>query len=103
MTTENQLKKATDYGLPKYFDLHVKMGPTKYLGWRKATDDLAKLCHVSSGQTVFNIGSGSGISATYLVQTYVCKVVGVNILPRMVESSQNWAEKKDSAANWNSV
>jgi len=97
MTTENQPKKAADYGLPMYFDMQAKMGRTKHLGVRKATDVLAKLYHVSSGQTVLNIGSGSGISATYLVQTYVCKVVGVNILPRMVESVQNWAKKELSS------
>jgi arsenite methyltransferase len=70
------------------------MGHTKHLGGRQATDDLAALCQIGAGQTVLNVGSGSGISATYLAQTYGCKVVGVDILPGMVESAQRWVSQK---------
>lgn len=94
MNTENTPKKAGDYGLPMYFDMQAKMGHTKHLGGRQATDDLAVLCQIGAGQTVLNVGSGSGISATYLAQTYGCIVVGVDILPGMVESAQRWVENK---------
>jgi ubiquinone/menaquinone biosynthesis C-methylase UbiE len=87
-------KRAVDYGLPTYFDMQAKMGHTKHLGGRKATDDLAVLCQIGPEQTILNVGSGSGISATYLAQTYGCKVVGVDILPGMVESAQKWARDK---------
>lgn len=87
-------RRAADYGLPAYFDMQAKMGHTKHLGGRTATDDLATLCQIGVGQTVLNVGSGSGISATYLVQTYSCKVIGVDILPGMVESAQKWVESK---------
>ena len=95
MKEENKtLKRAADYGLPAYFDVQAKMGHTKHLGGRKATDDLAALCQIGTGQTILNVGSGSGISAAYLVQTYGCKVIGVDILPGMVESAKSWAQEK---------
>ena len=94
MSKNSTLKRAADYGLPTYFDMQAKMGHTKHLGGKKATDDLAALCQIGVGQTVLNVGSGSGISATYLVQTFGCKVVGVDILPGMVENAQRWASQK---------
>ncbi len=95
MSQENNTpKRAADFGLPSYFDMQAKMGHTKHLGGKKATDDLAKLCQIEVGQIILNVGSGSGISATYLAQTYGCKVVGVDILPGMVDNAQRWADKK---------
>ncbi len=94
MSPNNTLKRAADYGLPTYFDMQAKMGHTKHLGGKKATDDLAVLCQIGAGQTILNVGSGSGISATYLAQTYGCKVEGVDILPGMVESAKKWAQEK---------
>ena len=40
------------------------------------------------------MGSGSGISAIYLAQTYGCKVVGIDILPGMVKSANKWTAEK---------
>jgi ubiquinone/menaquinone biosynthesis C-methylase UbiE len=87
-------KSAVDYGLPAYFDMQAKMGHTKHLGGQKATDDLVALCNITEGQTILNIGSGSGISAAYLAKNYKCKVKGVDILPGMVAKAQIWAREK---------
>lgn len=92
--SKNTQKRAADYGLPSYFDMQAKMGHTKHLGGRKATDDLAALCKIGNGQTILNVGSGSGISAAYLAEMYNCKVVGVDIIPGMVASAQIWAKEK---------
>lgn len=94
MSQNKTSKRAADFGLPKYFDMQAKMGHTKHLGGRQATDDLAALCQIGAGQTILNVGSGSGISATYLAQTYDCKVIGIDILPGMVENAQKWADNK---------
>lgn len=94
MSQNNTPKRAADYGLPTYFDMQAKMGHTKHLGGQKATDDLTELCQIGRGQTILNVGSGAGISATYLAQTYGCKVIGVDILPGMVASAQKRAEEK---------
>ena len=94
MSPNNIPKRAADYGLPTYFDMQAKMGHTKHLGGRKATDDLAALCQIGAGQTILNVGSGSGISAAYLAQTYGCKVEGIDILPGMVESAKKMGTRK---------
>jgi ubiquinone/menaquinone biosynthesis C-methylase UbiE len=94
MSRENKNVRAADYGLPSYFDMQAKMGHTKHIGGKQATDDLATHCKVGAGQTILYVGSGSGISAAYLSQTYGCKVVGVDILPGMVDSARKWAQDK---------
>ncbi len=89
--------RAADYGLPMYFDMQAKMGHTKHLGGRYATQKLAELCQLEPGKTLLNVGSGSGISAAYVAETYGCRVVGVDLLPGMVESARSWAAAKGLA------
>ena len=89
--------RAADFGLPLYFDLQAKMGHTKHLGGVEATRRLAELCHFGPGKTVLNVGSGSGISAAYIVEEYDCNVVGVDLLPGMVRSAERWALEKGLA------
>ena len=95
--TEKTKIRAADYGLPMYFDMQAKMGHTKHLGGTFATDKLAELCKLEPGITLLNVGSGSGISAAYVAEKYGCKVVGVDLLPGMIESAQKWAEAKGVA------
>lgn len=94
MSQNNIPSRAADYGLPSYFDMQASMGHTKHLGGQKATDDLAAHCQIKTGQTILNVGSGSGISATYLALKHGCSVVGVDILPSMVASAQKWVQDK---------
>jgi ubiquinone/menaquinone biosynthesis C-methylase UbiE len=96
MSNEEKIR-AADYDLPLYFDMQAEMGHTKHLGGRKATDILAELCHFGPGQTILYVGSGSGIPAAYLAEKHQCRIVGVDILPGMVSSAQNWAQKKGLA------
>ncbi|MBL7161236.1 MAG: class I SAM-dependent methyltransferase [Anaerolineales bacterium] len=86
--------RAADYGLPMYFDMQAKMGHTKHLGGTNATQKLAELCKLEPGKTLLNVGSGSGISAAYVAENFGCRVVGVDLLPGMIESAQRWAEAK---------
>jgi len=92
--SEKSNSRAADYGLPMYFDMQAKMGHSKHLGGLFATQKLAELCKLEPGVTLLNVGSGSGISAAYVAETYGCRVVGVDLLPGMVESAQRWAETK---------
>lgn len=89
--------KAADFGLPVYFDLQAKMGHTKHLGGKEATLRLAELCHIGPGKSILNVGSGSGISAAYVVEVYDCQVVGIDLLPGMVQSAESWAAAKGLA------
>jgi arsenite methyltransferase len=91
MADRNSTPRAADYGLPIYFDLQAKMGHTKHLGGVEATVRLADLCHFGPGKTILNVGSGAGNSAAYVVQKYDCDVVGIDVLPGMVQSAERWA------------
>ncbi|MBC8506335.1 MAG: class I SAM-dependent methyltransferase [Chloroflexi bacterium] len=95
--TEKTKTRAADYGLPMYFDMQAKMGHTKHLGGTFATDKLAELSNLEPGKTLLNVGSGSGISAAYVAEKYGCRVVGVDLLPGMIESAKKWAEAKGVA------
>jgi ubiquinone/menaquinone biosynthesis C-methylase UbiE len=93
--TENKTHlRAVDFGLPVYFDLQAKMGHTKHLGGVDATRRLAELCHIGSGITILSVGVGSGISAGFVVEEYDCNVVGIDVLPDMVQSAEKWAKEK---------
>ncbi len=94
MDERNYTIRAADYGLPIYFDLQAKMGHTKHLGGKEATLRLAELCHFGPEKTILNVGSGSGISAAYVVEIYGCNVVGIDVLPGMVQSAERWAAEK---------
>jgi ubiquinone/menaquinone biosynthesis C-methylase UbiE len=94
MIERNSIPRAADYGLPIYFDLQAKMGHTKHLGGLEATVRLADLCNFGPGKTILNVGSGAGISAAYVVQKYDCDVVGIDVLPGMVQSAEKWGFEK---------
>jgi ubiquinone/menaquinone biosynthesis C-methylase UbiE len=84
--------KAKDVGLPEYFDMQAELGHTKHVGGWFATQELAELCNLGPGQEVLYIGSGSGTAAVKLALEYGCRVVGVDLLERMVERAQARAE-----------
>ena len=91
MKNNSSPKKAADFGLPLYFDMQAKLGHTKHIGGLTATKKLAELCHLGPGKTLLNVGSGSGIAAGFVVETYGCEVVGIDLLEGMVESANRWA------------
>jgi SAM-dependent methyltransferase len=77
-----------------FFDFAAEVGLTKHLGGAGATDELADLCHIDENSYVLDVGCGSGQTACYLAKTYGCRVVGVDILPKMVERSRERAQKE---------
>ncbi len=70
-----------------YFDFQSKLGFTKHLGGAAATRELAELCHFGAGKRILNVGSGAGVSACYIAKNYDCRVVGVDVLDKMVEQA----------------
>jgi SAM-dependent methyltransferase len=77
-----------------FFEFAAEVGLTKHLGGAGATDELADLCHIDEDSYVLDVGSGSGQTACYLAKTYGCRVVGVDILPKMVERSRERAKRE---------
>ncbi len=93
--SEKTSSRAADHGLPQYFDMQAKIGHTKHIGGAHATHKLAELCQLQPGKILLYVGSGSGLSSLYIAEKYGCRVVGVDLLPSMVASAQNWATEKD--------
>jgi ubiquinone/menaquinone biosynthesis C-methylase UbiE len=77
-----------------FFDFAAEVGLTKHLGGAEATDRLAELCHLSKNSYVLDVGCGAGATPSYLAKRFGCKVMGVDILPAMVEKSIQRAERE---------
>jgi ubiquinone/menaquinone biosynthesis C-methylase UbiE len=89
--------KAKDVGLPEYFDMQAELGHTKHIGGWYATQELAELCKLGPGQEILYVGSGSGAAAVKLAVEYDCRVVGVDLLERMVEGAEARTEEQGIA------
>ena len=78
----------------RFFDFAAEVGLTKHLGNVEATEKLVDLCRITSESYVLDVGCGSGITAAYLAGKYGCRVMGVDILPRMIDRAQEMAARK---------
>jgi ubiquinone/menaquinone biosynthesis C-methylase UbiE len=79
----------------QFFDFAAEVGFTKHMGGVQATEELVELCHIGEGSYVLDVGCGAGATAAYLVQQHGCRVVGVDILPRMIERARETAGRED--------
>ena len=61
------------------FDIWEKGGLTEHLGGIYATQRLVRRCHLSAGQHVLDIGSGTGYTACYLAREYQARVVALDV------------------------
>ena len=68
-----------------FFDFAAEVGLTKHFGGNQATKELADLCHLAQGAYVLDVGCGAGATPCFLVKEYGCRVVGIDILERMIE------------------
>ena len=94
MISTKQVQRAKDAGLLDYFDMQAALGFTKHLGGWIATRELAQLCHLAPGDEILNVGSGTGVPSIRLATEFDCRVVGIDLLPAMVASAEDWAERK---------
>ena len=78
-----------------FFDFAAEVGLTKHLGSREATDRLAELCQIKAGDYVLDVGCGVGATPVYLAKAIGCRVMGVDIVPRMIERARELADKED--------
>jgi len=77
-----------------FFDFAAEVGLTKHLGGLGATEELIELCHIGEGSYVLDVGCGAGQTPCYLARRHGCRVVGVDISERMIERSQERAERE---------
>jgi ubiquinone/menaquinone biosynthesis C-methylase UbiE len=78
----------------QFFDFAAEVGLTKHLGNVDATDRLAELCQINRESYVLDVGCGTGATAAYLADVYGCRVMGVDILPRMIDRARELAARK---------
>jgi arsenite methyltransferase len=80
-----------------FFDFAAEVSFTKHLGGVAATDEMAELCHINAGSYVLDVGCGAGATPCYLAQTVGCRVVGVDIVERMIERCRERAQREGVA------
>jgi ubiquinone/menaquinone biosynthesis C-methylase UbiE len=67
-----------------FFDFAAQVGLTKHLGGQEATRELIERCQITPDSYVLDVGCGVGITPRYLAKTIGCRVVGVDINPKMI-------------------
>lgn len=77
-----------------FFDFAAEVGLTKHFGGVGRTEELVELCHIGAGKVVLDVGCGAGVTPSFLVKRYGCKVVGIDISERMVERSKEKARRE---------
>ena len=78
---------------PTFFDFAAEVGLTKHFGGAEATKELADLCHVGAESYVLDVGCGAGTTPAFLVKEFGCRVVGVDIRPKMLERARETAQR----------
>ena len=77
-------KLVADVGFRKHF----------HLGGMGATRELARVCHIDGDKYVLDVGCASGKTACYIAKNCGCKVVGVDILERMIDRANERAKRE---------
>ena len=65
-----------------------------HFGGLEATRELVELCHIDKNKYVLDVGYGSGKTACYVAKRYGCRVVGVDLLERMIDRSNERAKRE---------
>lgn len=71
-----------------YLDLQALIGVSKHNGGPEATDALLDMCHVAGPLDVLYVGSGVGVGPVRIAGRRGCRVVAVDVDPRMVHWSR---------------
>lgn len=79
---------------PTFFDFAAEVGLTKHIGGLEATEAIMALCHIAEGKYVLDVGCGTGVTPCFVARRYGCRVVGVDILERMVERGKERAKRE---------
>jgi ubiquinone/menaquinone biosynthesis C-methylase UbiE len=75
-----------------YFELLADAGMTKHLGSMEATRELVDMCRIDDGKYVLDVGCGVGATPVYLAKDVGCRVMGVDLLDKMIEQSREWVK-----------
>ncbi len=87
LSPESIYRLVADVGFRKHF----------HLGGLEATRELAELCRIDRETRVLDVGCASGKTACYLARRHGCRVVGVDLIERMVERASERAAREGVA------
>ena len=90
MENKEQISPEVIYELVAYVGFRKHF----HLGGLEATRELVELCHIDRDKYVLDVGCASGKTACYIAKNYGCKVVGVDILERMIDRSNERAKRE---------
>lgn len=76
----------------EYFEFVANLGMTKHYGSMEATRELVELCRIGNGQYVLDVGCGVGATPCYLAKAVGCRVMGVDLVDKMIEQSRERAK-----------
>ncbi len=79
---------------PTFFDFAAEVDLTKHIGGIAATEALIDLCHIGRESYILDVGCGVGATACFIAKKVGCRVVGVDILEKMVERSRERAARQ---------
>ncbi|NTW08574.1 MAG: class I SAM-dependent methyltransferase [Anaerolineaceae bacterium] len=79
---------------PTFFEFAAEVGLTKHIGGMGATEELATLCGIGPQRYILDVGCGVGITPCFLAKRYGCRVMGVDIMPGMVERSKERVQRE---------
>jgi arsenite methyltransferase len=75
-----------------YFEFIANLGMTKHYGSMGATRELVELCRIGNGQYVLDVGCGVGATPCYLAKAVNCRVMGIDLVDKMIEQSRERAK-----------
>jgi ubiquinone/menaquinone biosynthesis C-methylase UbiE len=71
-----------------YLDLLASLGSAKHIGGKGATEILINEAQIAPGSFVLDVGCGMGKTSCKLAKERFCRVVGLDIMPRMIKESR---------------
>ncbi|MFC1803618.1 class I SAM-dependent methyltransferase [Thermoproteota archaeon] len=89
--------ESREISTKEWYDFIGNLGeviPALHLGGEKATNDLLKMCNITSGLSVLDVGCGTGYTACKIAKEYGSMVTGVDISEIMVSKAKNRANKE---------
>jgi len=85
---------ANETTQPTYLEILAYLGMTRHLGAWNSTNELATLCHIEKGKYILDVGCGIGKTASWFAKRRSCRVVGVDLSPRMIEWAKETARRE---------
>jgi ubiquinone/menaquinone biosynthesis C-methylase UbiE len=82
-----------------YLDLLASIGSAKHIGGKGSTDILLSDAEIKPGSLVLDVGCGMGKTSSKLAGDKGCRVVGIDLMPQMVNRSRGRARDLGVADN----